>query len=98
MNTIAVIDYGGSNLRSVARALEAVSSKTDQIKITDDKKIVNKASKVVFPGQGAIGNCMNHLSRMELTDVIRDAAANVPFLGICLGLIHRGNHRKVACI
>ena len=86
MHTIAVIDYGGSNLRSVARALVAVSRKNDQIIITNDKKTVRNASKVVFPGQGAIGNCMSHLYQMELIDVIKEAASNVPFLGICLGL------------
>jgi glutamine amidotransferase len=86
MNNIAVIDYGGSNLRSVARALDVVSNKGDRIIITSDKKLVRNASKVVFPGQGAIGNCMNHLYRMELIDIIKEAAFNVPFLGICLGL------------
>ena len=71
MNNIAVIDYGGSNLRSVARALDVVSNKGDRIIITSDKKLVRNASKVVFPGQGAIGNCMNHLYRMELIDIIK---------------------------
>ena len=86
MNTIAVIDYGGSNLRSVARALNTVSEKSDRIIITSDKTVVRNAAKVVFPGQGAIGNCMDYLFQTDLIGAIKEAASTVPFLGICLGL------------
>jgi len=84
MAIIAVIDYGMGNLRSVAKALEHVAPK-DQIKVSSNSAIIARADRVVFPGQGAIRDCMNELQRLELIDVVRDAARNKPFLGLCLG-------------
>ncbi len=86
MTSVAVIDYGGSNLRSVAKALEAVVDARSRVLVTDDPATILAAERVVFPGQGAIGNCMARLREHALTDVIRECAATRPFLGICLGL------------
>jgi len=85
MQRIAVIDYGMGNLRSVSKALEAVSENVN-IDVTSDPAIINQASHIVFPGVGAIRDCMAELERFELIDVIHQAAKNKPFLGICLGM------------
>ena len=84
MATIAVIDYGMGNLHSVARALNHVAPHT-RIVVTQDAEIILKADRVVFPGQGAIRDCMQELQRHGLIDVVREAARNRPFLGLCLG-------------
>ncbi len=86
MKTVAIIDYGMSNLRSVSKALEHVADSQWQVIVSDQADTILKADKVVFPGQGAIGNCMNLLNKMELTAVIQQTLMNKPFLGICLGL------------
>ncbi len=86
MSRVVVLDYGSSNLRSVAKALETASSGKDQVAISNDAKTILAADRVVFPGQGAIGQCMQHLQQLELDDVIRECINNKPFFGICLGL------------
>jgi glutamine amidotransferase len=86
MSKIVVLDYGSSNLRSVAKALEAVSESKDHVIVSNDKQIIMAADRVVFPGQGAIGQCMQNLKAQALDDVIRKCINNKPFLGICLGL------------
>lgn len=84
MGTIAVIDYGMGNLRSVAKALEFVS--TARVEVTADPDVVRRADRVVFPGQGAIRDCISELQRLELTDAIRELIRTKPFLGICIGM------------
>ncbi|MEQ8288411.1 MAG: imidazole glycerol phosphate synthase subunit HisH [Gammaproteobacteria bacterium] len=86
MSRVVVLDYGSSNLRSVAKALETVSNRNDQVVISNDAATILAADRVVFPGQGAIGQCMQSLQQQELDDVIRECIRNKPFLGICLGL------------
>ena len=86
MQRIAVVDYGMGNLRSVAKALERVASSTQEIVVTADAGIIDSAERVVFPGQGAIRDCMAELGRLDLEPVLRRAIAEKPFLGICLGL------------
>lgn len=86
MSRVVVLDYGSSNLRSVAKALETVSNRNDQVVISNDAATILAADRVVFPGQGAIGQCMQSLQQQELGDVIRECIRNKPFLGICLGL------------
>lgn len=81
---ITIVDYGMGNLRSVEKALQAVGAKT---KVTQDRKEIASAEKVVFPGVGAMGDCMRNLQSLGLEDCVRDAAqSGKPFLGICLGL------------
>ena len=86
MSTVAVIDYGGSNLRSVVKALETVAGDRHQILVSDDARRIASADRVVFPGQGAMGDCMARLHEHGLVDVIRECARTRPFFGICLGL------------
>jgi glutamine amidotransferase len=86
MSHVVVLDYGSSNLRSVAKALETVSEGKDQVVISNDAKTILAADRVVFPGQGAIGQCMQSLKQQHLDEVIRDCIRNKPFFGICLGL------------
>lgn len=83
---IAVIDYGMSNLRSVSKALEYVAGNNWQVRITREDTAIRDADKIVFPGQGAIGNCMQLLNQSTLKESILHAIDNKPFLGLCLGL------------
>ncbi len=84
--TIAVIDYGMGNLRSVAKAVEHVAAAGDRVLVTDDPGQILSADRVVFPGQGAARDCMTAISEHHLNQAILDAAASKPFLGICMGL------------
>lgn len=82
--TIAVIDYGMGNLRSVSKALEHVAGDAHVV-VTSDPAVVANAERVVFPGQGAMPDCMRELAERGLRQAVIDAAANKPFLGICIG-------------
>lgn len=86
MKTVVVIDYGTSNLRSVAKALEHVVDNQAEIKVTGNPEEIRLADRIVFPGQGAIGQCMEHLIEQGLDDCIKQCINEKPFLGICLGL------------
>jgi imidazole glycerol-phosphate synthase subunit HisH len=85
MNTVAVIDYGMGNLRSVCKAIEHVAPKA-KVVLTSDAAQVRAADRVVFPGQGAIGGCVSALASGGLHDAVFDVLRTKPFLGICLGL------------
>ena len=85
MTHIAVIDYGMGNLRSVSKALEAVAGNFT-VEVTSDPERIYSASHIVFPGVGAIRDCIAELKRLGLDTVIRDVAKSKPFLGICLGM------------
>jgi glutamine amidotransferase len=84
-NTIAVIDYGMGNLRSVSKALERVAG-DKQVIVTADPAVVAAAERVVFPGQGAMPDCMRELEARGLRPAVIAAAKEKPFLGICIGL------------
>lgn len=85
MTDIAVIDYGMGNLRSVAKALEHVAPEKT-IVVTSDPAEIAAAERVVFPGQGAMPDCVRELDARNLRQAVYDAAASKPFLGICIGL------------
>ena len=85
MVDVAVVDYGMGNLRSVRQALLKVAPALE-IVITDDAEVISAAGRVVFPGQGAMPDCMRELDARGLRDVIMTTARNKPFLGICIGL------------
>lgn len=85
MADIAVIDYGMGNLRSVEQALRHVADEQSVI-VTSDPAEVLAAKRVVFPGQGAMPDCVRELDARGLRRPVLDAAANKPFLGICIGL------------
>jgi len=82
---IAVVDYGMGNLRSVSKALEHVAP-TKNVVVTSNPDDVANASRVVFPGQGAMPDCIRELDARGLRSAVLDAAKNKPFLGICIGL------------
>ncbi len=86
MRSIAVIDYGMGNLRSVVNALQVVTEGRDQVLLTSDPAQVLAADHVVFPGQGAAGDCMRAIDDYGLREAIVTAAGQQPFLGICMGL------------
>lgn len=81
---IAVIDYGMGNLRSVSKALEHVSDGKPVV-VTADPAVVAAAERVVFPGQGAMPDCMGELDARGLRAAVLQAAKEKPFLGICVG-------------
>ena len=85
MSTVAVVDYGMGNLRSVAKAIEHVAPHA-QVLVTADPARVAAADRVVVPGQGAMPDCMRELNERGLRQAVIDAAATKPFLGICIGL------------
>lgn len=82
---IAVVDYGMGNLHSVTKALERVAAGAAEIILTSDPAVVAAADKVVFPGQGAMPDCMRELEASGLKQAVLDAAKSKPFLGICVG-------------
>ncbi len=85
MNTVAVIDYGMGNLRSVCKAIEHVAPGA-RVRLASAAADIRAAARVVFPGQGAIGGCMAALEAGGLRESVLEAMKSKPFLGICLGL------------
>ncbi len=85
MIDIAVVDYGMGNLRSVSKALEHVAPDKSVI-VTSNPDDIDAAQRIVFPGQGAMPDCMRELDARGLRQSVVNAAASKPFLGICIGL------------
>lgn len=85
MDTVAVIDYGMGNLRSVCKAIEHVAPKAS-VRLAADPDAIRSADRVVFPGQGAIGGCVRALDAGGMRQALLDALETKPFLGLCLGL------------
>lgn len=84
-SSVAVIDYGMGNLRSVAKALEHAGADV-RVDVSSDPNRIRAADRVVFPGQGAIGDAMSEIERHGVAEVLGDVMIHKPFLGICLGL------------
>ena len=85
MMHIAVVDYGMGNLRSVSKAIEHVAAGRPVL-VTSDAADIDEAERVVFPGQGAMPDCMRELERAGLREAVVRAAAAKPLLGICIGV------------
>ena len=85
MTDVAVVDYGMGNLRSVAKAVERVAPGLT-VAVTSDAATVRQAARVIFPGQGAMPDCMRELAGRGLREAVVEAARSKPFLGICIGL------------
>ncbi|MEN8204777.1 MAG: imidazole glycerol phosphate synthase subunit HisH [Pseudomonadota bacterium] len=85
MTSIAIIDYGMGNLHSIAKALEHVAGK-ERVIVSSQHQQILAADRVVFPGVGAIRDCMAELKRSGLDEVVVQAAAAKPLLGVCLGM------------
>ncbi len=81
---IAVVDYGMGNLRSVAKALEHVAAHAT-VRVTSSATEVDRAARIVLPGQGAMPDCMRDLREAGLEAAVRRAAASRPLLAVCIG-------------
>lgn len=101
MSSVAVIDYGMGNLHSIAKALQQANADV-QVLITANPDIIFTADRVVFPGVGAIRDCMQALNSSGLAAVIKEVAKIKPFLGICLGmqalLTHSEENANIECL
>lgn len=85
MASIAVVDAGAGNLRSVVRALQFAAPEAD-IRVCDTAAQILEADRVVLPGQGALGDCMAQLDRAGLLSAVMAAARSKPLLGVCVGM------------
>ena len=89
MNTVAVIDYGMGNLHSVAKAVEHVGRELDldvSVSITADAETIANAGRVIFPGVGAIRDCMAEINRLNVGRMVAEAMKTRPVLAICVGM------------
>jgi imidazole glycerol-phosphate synthase subunit HisH len=87
LKTIAVVDYGSGNLRSVSQAVEHVAKGSGyDVRVTARPEDVMDAERVVLPGQGAMHDCMRALSESGLQDAVLHAAAHKPLFGVCVGM------------
>ncbi|MDI4635143.1 imidazole glycerol phosphate synthase subunit HisH [Pelomonas sp. V22] len=85
--TVAVVDYGMGNLRSVSQAVLHVAGDTGlEVVITCKPDEVYAAERVVLPGQGAMRDCMRELADSGLKEAVLDAAARKPLMGVCVGM------------
>jgi imidazole glycerol phosphate synthase subunit hisH (EC 2.4.2.-) len=85
MAAIGVIDYGMGNLHSLAKALERVAD-GKRVEVSPDPERLAKCERLVLPGVGGVRACMDELHRLELDGLVREQAARVPLLGVCLGM------------
>jgi glutamine amidotransferase len=101
-STIAVVDYGMGNLRSVSKALEHVAQTHQRVIVSSNAAEIADAEHVVFPGQGAARDCMKQLQDLKLDEVVLKAASEKPFLGICMGMqvlmSHSEENQGVRCM
>ncbi len=84
--TVAVIDYGMGNLHSVASALEHVGAR--KVVVSHDPAQIREAERVIFPGVGAIRDCMAEIRRLRCDDLLHEVLEDrhIPVLGICVGM------------
>jgi imidazole glycerol-phosphate synthase subunit HisH len=87
LKTVAVVDYGSGNLRSVSQAVEHVARGSGyNVVVTSRADDVMAAERVVLPGQGAMHDCMRALSESGLQGAVLHAAAHKPLFGVCVGM------------
>ena len=84
MTQVVVIDYGMGNLHSVSKAIQAVSS-SESIVISSNTDVIKAADKIVFPGVGAIKDCMEAFS-VDLRETVLEEIDKKPTLAICVGM------------
>ena len=85
--TVAVVDYGMGNLRSVSQAVQHVAQGSGfDVIVTSKPQDVMAAERIVLPGQGAIADCMRELAESGLLESVMHAAANKPLFGVCVGM------------
>ena len=87
MSTVAVVDYGMGNLKSVSQAvIKAAEGSGVEVVVTQKAEDVLAAERIVLPGQGAIRDCMRELRDSGMLEAVLDAAARKPMLGVCVGM------------
>ena len=89
MNKVAVIDYGMGNLHSVAKAVEYTGknlSERIEVVVTSDAQHISQADRVIFPGVGAIRDCMTEIKRLKIDRIIEQTITEKPVLAICVGM------------
>jgi glutamine amidotransferase len=105
MTHIAVIDYGMGNLHSVAKALEHVAARSGtpaKVSVTSDPGIMRDADRLVFPGVGAMRDCMAEIRHLCIDEILREQVREKPVLAICVGMQalmqHSEENNGVDCI
>ncbi len=100
-SSIAIIDYGMGNLHSVAKAVARVAPECS-VQVTGAREQILQADRVIFPGVGAIRDCMGALHEMNLASLIAELAASRPVLAVCVGMqalmTHSDENNGVACL
>ena len=85
--TVAVVDYGMGNLRSVSQAVMHVAAGSGiEVLVTNRPEQVAAAERVVLPGQGAMRDCMRELRDSGLLEAVLEAAHSKPLMGVCVGM------------
>jgi glutamine amidotransferase len=86
--TVAVVDYGMGNLRSVSQAMAHAARAADDVKVivTGNAEEMHRAERIVLPGQGAMRDCMRELADSGLKDAVLEALRNKPVMGVCVGM------------
>ena len=82
--SIAIVDYGMGNLRSVAQALRKAAPEAE-VAIVDRPEAIRAADRVVLPGQGAMPDCMRCLGESGLQEAVIEASRTKPLMGVCVG-------------
>ena len=86
MADIVIIDYGMGNVHSVAKALTNILDKKSKVKISKSISEIKKSTHIVFPGQGAVSECMSSIKKNFEINELKEIIKEKPFLGICMGL------------
>jgi glutamine amidotransferase len=87
MKTVAVVDYGMGNLRSVSNAVRRVAQGTGfEVIVTSRPEQVRAADRIVLPGQGAMPDCMREFRESGLMESVLEGAAAKPLMGVCVGM------------
>jgi glutamine amidotransferase len=101
MKTVAIIDYGMGNLHSVSKAVEHVAPDT-RVLVTDNADLIRSADRVIFPGVGAIRDCMAEIRRLGVDKLVEEVSRDRPLLGVCVGMqalmSHSEENGGVDCI
>ncbi|UQG59381.1 imidazole glycerol phosphate synthase subunit HisH [Marinobacter sp. M3C] len=101
MKTVAIIDYGMGNLHSVSKAVEHVAPDA-RVLVTDNADLIRSADRVIFPGVGAIRDCMAEIRRLGVDELVKEVSRDRPLLGVCVGMqalmSHSEENGGVDCI
>lgn len=82
---VAIVDYGSGNLRSVQQAVQKVAPPSTEIFLTNQPEVVRASDRVIFPGQGAMPDCIANLTKTGLKEAVLECIEQKPFFAICIG-------------